>query len=308
MKNSIKIWWIDWIHMANPSVSDVEDLDNKYNLHELVYDDLIELNSQDKIDVYDNCLSIALHFPKFDPRSQRYILNELNVVLGKDFIITATRLLTNHIENLRTQYKADSETFENDEEYKITTYFMLYQIIDNLYDKTLRILSKFYKDLVVMEEELFAKNQINSKTITNILIKKRNISYLKHIYSTQWDVISELNEILPKFYEDELSVYFEDLNTKRQKIISNIINLQENVDSIADTYNNLMAINTNNTILILTIFTWLMLPLTFLTGLYGMNVPLPGHESSLVFWWIIVLLAIFGWVFGYIFYKEKFIR
>lgn len=171
--------------MANPTVKDIEELDAQYDLHELVYDDLVELNSQDKIDVYDEYLSIALHFPKFDPNSQRYVLNELNVVLGKNFLITATRLLTNHIEQLRKQYQKESSEFEDDEQYKITTYFMLYQIIDNLYDKTLRILDRFYKDLVIMEEDLFAKSQINSKSINNILIRKRNISYLKHIYSTQ---------------------------------------------------------------------------------------------------------------------------
>lgn len=308
MKNILNIWWIDWIHIANPTQSDVDELDSKYELHELVYDDLLELNSQDKIDVYDNYLSISLHFPKFDPTSQRYILNELNVVLWKDFLITATRLLTNHIEQLRKQYQKDTQDLEDDEDYKITTYFMLYQIIDNLYDKTLRILSKFYKDLVIMEEDLFAKNQINSKAINNILIKKRNISYLKHIYSTQWAVIEELNEILPKFYEDELSVYFEDLHTKRNKIMSNIVNLQENVDSIADTYSNLMTVNTNNTILVLTIFTWLMLPLTFLTGLYGMNVPLPWSESPLVFWWIVLLLIIIWWIFAYVFYRDRIIK
>lgn len=308
MKNSITIWWIDWIHMANPSARDVEELDSKYDLHELVYDDLIELNSQDKIDVYDDYLSIALHFPKFDPRSQRYILNELNVVLGKDYLITATRLLTNHIEWLRNKYQKESEEFEDDEQYKITTYFMLYQIIDNLYDKTIRILDRFYKDLVVMEEDLFAKNQINSKSITNILIKKRNISYLKHIYSTQWDVINELQEILPKFYEDELSVYFEDLHTKRQKIMSNILNLQENVDSVADTYSNLMSVNTNNTILILTIFTGTMIPLTFITWLYGMNVPLPWDKSPFIFWGIIVMLLWIWWFLWYIFYRDRIIK
>lgn len=64
--------------------------------------------------------------------------------------------------------------------------------------------------------------------------------------------------------------------------------LQENINSITETYDSLMTINTNNTLLWLTIFSGIMLPLTLITGMFGMNVPVPREDNHRAFWYITI--------------------
>lgn len=215
----------------------------------------MELNTQDKIDVYNDHISIVLHFPKMDATKTKYMLNEFNIILGKDFLITVTRFPTNNITKLINQFERETQGHNNDlENYKITPYYMLYLIVDTMYDKMNKLLSNIAKDLISIEDKLFARAL--DSTITSILLfKKRNISFIKHNFLTQKEVLEELVEILPSFYEDKLGVYFDDLISRWTKIHSIISDTQENVDSLAETYNSLMNIRINDALLTLTMFT-----------------------------------------------------
>jgi magnesium transporter len=239
---------------------------DQYDLHELVAEDLTELNAQDKIDTYDDHLSVVLHFPKFDHNSQRYLLNEISIVLGKDRVITATRFPTNTISRTRQLIADEFDIAQHDEEekYKLTPYYIMYLVIEALYDKAVKMLSSITRDLIHVEEQILNTNP-DKQTIKSLMIKKRNISFLKYTFENQEELLAELTKVLPKFFEDELSVYFEDLATKHDKIMGMLRMAQENVDSMADTYDTLMTINTNDTVLILTIFTGMMLPMTLIT-------------------------------------------
>lgn len=241
--------------MVNPSKEDVDALAQLYDLHELVEEDLLELNTQDKIDVYDDHIAVVLHFPKMNSGTQSYQLNELNVVLGKDYIISVTRFPTNHINNLRKEFMDELHQYQKDDEhYKITPYFMLYEMINVMYDKLNRMLSKASKDSVEIEEDIF-QHRYNSQVISNLLLKKRNLSFIKHNFVSQKDVLEELSNTLPSFYEEELEVYFDDLISKQVKIVHTVDDLTENINSLADTYNSLMSIKMNDTILLLTTVT-----------------------------------------------------
>ena len=304
MNNTLAIQGINWIHLVSPTTNEINDYNEQYELHELVVEDLLELNTQDKIDIYDDHISLVLHFPKYDRASRRYLLNELNVVLGKNYIISVTRFVTNTIERMRDKFALEVSDLDEDEKFKITPYYMLYEIIDIMYEKIFRLLTKMSKDMIDIEENLF-ENQINSQMISLLMIKRRNISFLKHNFGTQQDVIEELVTILPKFYENDLEVYFEDLSTKHAKIMSMIATFEDNITSMTETYNSLMNIQTNKTILLLTVFTAILLPLTLISGIYGMNVPLPFQHHPWGFWFIMIMMIVIGSVMLVLFRRKK---
>lgn len=78
---TITIANVTWTHYSNPSKEEIVELVKKYDLHELVEEDLMELNTQDKIDVYDDQIAVVLHFPKLNIATNSYQLNEFNIVL-----------------------------------------------------------------------------------------------------------------------------------------------------------------------------------------------------------------------------------
>ncbi|HMY80695.1 MAG TPA: CorA family divalent cation transporter [Candidatus Absconditabacterales bacterium] len=290
----IRIGTITRVHLTNPDPEEISQLAETYDLHELIQEDLVELNTQDKIDIYDDNIALVIHFPKYQTSNNRYLLNEFNIVLGKDYIISVTRYVTTHITNLRRQFIDDIDQFKKDDEhFKITPYFMLYEIMDVMYDKLNRMLVKITKDGLQIEEDIF-QQRYNSQVISNLLIKKRNLSFLKHNFVTQKEVIQELTETLPKFYEEDLEVYFDDLLSKHSKIVHTIDDLTENINSLAETYNSLMTIRTNDMILILTIVTIILGTMTLIAGIFGMNVKLPYDHHPWAFRGIMIGLVILG--------------
>lgn len=123
-----------------------------------------------------------------------------------------------------------------------------------MYDKSIKMLTQSSKDVVNLEEQLFSSSKLEKSLLENLTIKKRNIVSLKHTFAPHREILDELQKTLPKFYKEDLDVYFEDLEYKLEKIMNTIAISFENVESLADTYNSLMNIKTNSMITVLTIF------------------------------------------------------
>lgn len=294
------------MHFHNPSREEIKEIVNTYDVHELIEDDISEKTTQDKIDVYDDAIFLVLHFPKYDKKNWKYISNEFNIILGKDFIVSVTKYHTNHIESIREEYNQDlREDEDRDEhEFKVSPYYILYKIIDVMYDKVILALHKFNLDLNDLEENVFDETGSSKDLLEKMLLKKRNIVFLKHLILPQADILQELQKATINFYEWDLDVYFEDLQYKTDKIIANIAVAMENTESISTMHNTLANIKTNSIISLLTILTVIIWMMTMITGLYGMNVQLPWQNTTNTFFIIIwTMFVVSGWM--YLLFKKK---
>jgi len=271
----------------------------------MVEQDLIEPSAHDKIDVYDDCIFLVIHFPKYNEKLWKYLSNEMNIILGRDFIITITKYPTNNIEKIRQEYEQEiKEEWEEAEEYKISPYYVLYKIIDVMYDKILLGLNKFNLDLMEMEKQVFDKSFVDTDLLKNVLIKKRNTVLLKTIISPQEEILVELQKVTANFYEGDLDVYFEDLEYKTSKILGHISIIHENIDSIGEIFNTLTNMMTNKNIGILTVLTVIIWIMTMISGIYGMNIGLPFQDYPGAFIVLIGFMVIMA-VFTVLIFKKK---
>jgi len=124
-----------------------------------------------------------------------------------------------------------------------------------MYDKVLFALHKFNLDLSSLEEEVFDESYSSKELLEKMLIKKRNIVFLKHIILPQVEIIEEIQKATMNFYGGDLDVYFEDLQYKTDKILSTINITMENTESLSMVYNTLANIKTNSIISLLTVLT-----------------------------------------------------
>lgn len=271
----------------------------------MVEQDLIEPSAHDKIDVYDDCIFLVIHFPKYNEKLWKYLSNEMNIILGRDFIITITKYPTNNIEKIRQEYEQEiKKEWEEAEEYKISPYYILYKIIDVMYDKILLGLNKFNLDLMEMEKQVFDKSFVDTDLLKNVLIKKRNTVLLKTIISPQEEILVELQKVTANFYEGDLDVYFEDLEYKTSKILGHISIIHENIDSIGEIFNTLTNMMTNKNIGILTVLTVIIWIMTMISGIYGMNIWLPFQNYPGAFIVLIGFMVIMA-VFTVLIFKKK---
>lgn len=300
---SLKIGDMTRAHLVNPNRKEVDSIIEKYNLHEIIEQDFLDFTTQDKIDVYDDCIFLILRFPKYNEKLKKYFVNTMHAILGKDFIITVTSHITNNIQKIQDLYRKELED-DDSEDFKLSPYYVLYKIIDAMYDKVLSGLWKFSQDLIKIEEQALDAENIDQDLLSSLLIKKRNTTLMKQIISPHSEILWELQIATVNFYEWDLDVYFEDLQYKTDKVLSTISMIKENTESLFDMSDTLVTMKTNRVISVLTIFTVILGILTWLSWMYGMNVELPFDDSP---WAFTALFLMMFWAAGFtiLYFRKK---
>lgn len=295
------IEWIDWVYSSkNNSKKDTKGFLKQFDFHELDIEACLEENQNPRIDHYDNYVFITLHFPKYNKVTKRYYFNEMNFFLSKNRIISLRKYDENLINNLFEKYKNKKNSNSGadwDEDFKITSAYILYEIIQLMIEKVFKFLSIFSVNLKMFEEKAF--KHPSDSLVEEIMIKKRNIVSLKHMIKPSIHVLKMVELRLKKIFDDDLGVYFEDLEDKIQKAFWDIERLSESIESIEDSLKTLLSIRISHSMWVLTLLSTFLLPLTFITSFYGMNIKLPFADNSMLIHWILLVVWFFMFIFIY---------
>ena len=300
MIRKIKIKWVKWIDTVDLDKASIYEAVKKYDFHELDIEACLEENQRARIDVYENYIFIVLHFPKYNANKRIYDLNELNIFLWKDFLITLKNFWWLHFDNIFERYsKLDIEW---NIDLKVSSGYILYEIIQSMLEKMFKVTSNVKKDIKIIENKVFNKEY--SELVKDIMIKKRNIIVLKHMFKPQLFVMKLLESSINKIFKRKMELYFEDLEDKIEHIINDINILEEYINSVEDAFKAIIDIKTNFVIKFLTVFSAFLLPLTLITSFYGMNIKLPfTHEPSFIY--LLILVTMFIMLSIYVFFKKN---
>jgi len=245
-------------------------LQKKYRFHELDIEDCLSISQRPKIDEYDNYLFLVLHVPEYKGRGfrKRIINSEIRIFVGNNYLITLhhDNDAINKILNKVRKHKKEKEEYLG-----FGTGYLLYMIIDDLFESSFPLLADLTAQVNELEAEVFEMEYAKDR-LQDILQLKRDLINFRRIIMPQRAVVAQLEHKDQKFLPAKLELYFDDIVDKIEKIWNNIENLQELTSSIHETNESIISHNTNNVIKILTIISVTMLPLTFITGFYGMNV------------------------------------
>lgn len=290
-----------WISINDPGEEEIAYLRRNHKFHHLDLEDVLSEIQRPKIDDYEDYLFIVLHVP-VKGRKNQIKTDEINVFIGQDFLITLhdnNPIIKKVLEKCQKNKKTRQEYME-----KGSGYF-LYMIIDDLFEAGFPILDELSKQLNDLEKDVFDQDYSKDR-LKDILSFKKDIINFRRIVMPQRAIIAQLEHKNKKFLPENLDVYFDDIVDKIEKMWNNLENLQELTASLQETNESIISHNTNNVIKILTIFSVVMLPLTFITGFYGMNIstlPFAEHASSvMIITGIIVFVAIS--MIGYFRYKK----
>ncbi|MFH1283972.1 MAG: magnesium/cobalt transporter CorA [Candidatus Peregrinibacteria bacterium] len=292
-----------WISITNPDTRATAYLKKTYKFHHLDLEDCLSKESErSKIDEYENYLFIVLHIPVVQGRKKTVKSSEIYIFIGQNFVVTIHRN-DPIIEKLFETCKKKKKIRENYMD-KGSGYF-LYMIIDDLFESGFPTLDDLGKQLNELEVDVF-ESDYSKDRLKDILMLKKDIINFRRIIMPQRAIIAQLEHKNKKFLPENLDVYFDDIVDKIEKIWNRLENLQELAVSLQDTNESILSHNTNNVIKILTIFSVIMLPLTFITGFYGMNIiNLPLAEHPLAFPVITgILIGIVVTMISYFRYKR----
>ena len=179
---------------------------------------------------------------------------------------------------------------------------LLYEVLDDLYDYCFPILDKIGFKLEQIDEEIGAAEGAKGLVTDIHKVKQEIISYRK-IIKPQRPTLRQLERQIQGFLTEDLEDYFDDIVDASERIWDLLDNYKEVVEALEDTNESLISHQQNDILYVLTVFSVVMLPLTFLTGFFGMNVHFPGFGTwddfyaslGLMAVSIVAMLAFFRW-------------
>lgn len=302
MIRELDIGWIKWIDAVWLKPTEVEKVLEEYKIHELDLEACLEWNQKARIDTYNDYSFLIFHFPDYNSVRKLYELNEFNIFLWKDTLITFRDSSWNHINKIFNYYD-ELNVNVNKKDIKVSAWYILYEITQAMLEKMFKVTKNITIDIKNLENKVFDWDDSNL-LVKEIMIKKRNIITLKHMFKPQVVVLKKLELTINNIYAWKMEVYFEDLENKLEQIVNEISVLQEYIESTEDAFKSMVDIKTNFVIKVLTVFSAFMLPLTFITSFYWMNVELPYANNYLNILFFIFSSLLFMFII-YIFLKKK---
>lgn len=303
MINSLKIGNITWRHLNNPSEEDFEFLIDRFHFHPLDIEDCKSVNQRPKIDIYDDYYFLILHFPNFDKQNKFVKTKEVKLFWGKDYIISIEKNPWG-VSQLFSEYE---ERVQNEEEVNIeSSDKLLYRILEKLITESVYLLRKVGLDVELINRELLQENQV--KIIERISVTRKNLILINTIFKPQLRLFQMFeNGKISGFTEDVeyMEDYWGNILDYYQKVWDMTEDYEELIEGLSQTFDSMQTNKTNETMKILTIISSIILPLTFITGLYGMNVELPFQEKRWAFYGLIGVMVVVAAVFVWIFKRRK---
>jgi len=156
-------------------------------------------------------------------------------------------------------------------------------VIDRLVDYIFPILYKVDANIRHIEETMFDDDM--RRTIVNTSLARRDIIALRRIIRPQVAIVHNLEQVERPFIHEGLDVYFGDILDHLQKARDIVEDNAEMIASLADTTDALASHRINEVMRILTVISVIMLPLSLIAGIMGMNLPLPLAGNPVTFWW-----------------------
>ncbi len=280
---------LTWIHLDPPiDPETVNALRARFGWHPLDVEDVLSKRQRPKIDDYadEGYLFGVLHFPAYDKAIQRLNAGELDFFLGSDYLVTMPNVELLPVTRLFTRCQEDAHFRE--QLFEKSSGRLLYEVLDDLFDYCFPILDKIAYKLDSIEDDIDERH--SEEIVSDISKAKQEIISYRKIIKPQRPALRLLERRIERFLPENLELYFDDLVDASERIWDLLDNYKEVVEALEDTNESLISHRQNDVLRILTVFSVVLLPLTLISGIFGMNVHFPGEGTHTAFWIIVGLM------------------
>ena len=281
---------LTWIHINEPGPLEAAYLADRFGFHELDIEDVLSKRQRPKIDEYPDYLFIVLHFPAYDKAVQRLNAAELDVFLGQDFLITLANVELLPVTYLFRRCEEDPELRE--ELFSKGSGYLLYHVLDDLFDYCFPILDKVGHKLDAIEDQL--EERRSEDIVRDISDAKQEIIAYRKIIKPERATLRLLERYTERFLPHDLELYFDDIVDAAERIWDLLDNYKEVVEALEQTNESIISHRQQYRLQLLTVVSVILLPLTLIASIFGMNVHVPGEADTTAFWVVIAFMVVLG--------------
>ena len=294
-KDKSTVTWIniDGIHQADV----VEKIGKHFDLHPLVLEDIMNTGQRSKIEDFRDYIFIVLKIPYYDDKENEVKIEQVSLILGKNFVISLMEIEKDVVNPIKVRLRNEESHLR-----KTGADYLTYSLIDVIVDNYFGIMENIEEKIGNIEEELLSES--TSKTLQAIHNIKREMIFMSKSVWPLREIINNLERGESSLIKEFTKIYFRDAYDHTIQIIESIETFRDMITGMMDIYLSSVNNKMNEIMMFLTIIGTIFIPLTFITGIYGMNFK---YMPELGWFWgyPAVLLIMFGIVVLMLFFFRR---
>lgn len=289
--------------MQSPTQEEVRSVMDEFALHPLVGDELLGPTLRPKVDLYPNFIYMILRFPSITHKHEGAREQEVDFIIGKNFLITAHYELVDTLHEFSKSFEVRS--ILRREDIGDHAGFLLYSLLKELYAAMDRDLDHIDQDFDEIQRKIFAgKERLMVNDISHV---NRDLLNFKQILRSHKEVLESFEIAGTKFFGEDFAYYLRAITGEYYRIQAVLDGHRETLLELRETNDSLLSTKTNEVMKTLTVMAFIVLPLTFIEQLFGMglpNTPLGDHPAG--FWIIVAIMLVVGAIlYGYFKFFKK---
>jgi magnesium transporter len=309
LQDKSNVVWVD-IRGENPDhIPEIKDvLLNTFKFHYLTVEDCLETRNQPKIEAFPDFFYFIVHGVKPDETSPtNFVTKELDGYLGQNFVVTFHIERFRSIKNIKQQVRSSTFACQRGAAY------LLHQILDNVVDYYMPLIDEYDEVIEALEERVLKMNRGSSAMLEEIMDIRRSVARMRRISTRQLEVLYRMaHGEFPQVPENVLP-FFRDVHDHLQRISDLTEGYRDLISGLMEIHFSVVANRTNDVMKTLAVVSAIILPLTLIAGIYGMNFEyMPelhsrnGYYFTLAIMLIITaVLLVYFWRRGWIFTRDE---
>ncbi|HEY7706520.1 MAG TPA: magnesium transporter CorA family protein [Gaiellaceae bacterium] len=281
---------LTWVHLDSPTTEEAQALAERFGWHPLDVEDVVSKRQRPKVDEYDDYRFVVLHFPVYDKAAKRLNAGELDVFLGPDYLVTLPTVELLPVTRLFQRCSDDAELRES--LFGKGSGYLLYHVLDDLFDYCFPILDKIGVKLDQIEAGIFEER--SEDVVRDISNAKQEIIAYRKIIKPERSTLRMLERSTERFLPEDLDIYFDDIVDAAERIWDLLDNYKEVIEGLESTNESFISHKQQYRLQLLTVVTVILLPLTLIASIFGMNVRVPGEGDIEPFWVILGVMVVLG--------------
>jgi len=277
-----------WVDMESPTAADEQVLLDVFNFHPLTVEDCRENRHYPKVEEFPGYIYFIVHGVRADTSPDRFNTIELDGFLGPNYVITYHHDMFRSINNVKQLLRTSPIACQRG------SAFLLHQILDQVVDYYSPVLDDFDQRIDELEETIFTLKEPNNEILVQIMDLKRSVLRLRRISNKQMDIMLRMSRGEFHLIPEEMRPFYRDVYDHIVRVTDLAESYRDLISGSLEAYLSVVSNRMNEIMKVLTIFSAIMLPLTFIAGVYGMNFDnMPElHSRYGYFGALIVMIAI----------------
>jgi len=287
-KDSATVSWININGLHDTEL--IRELGRVFGLHPLVLEDIVNTGQRPHLEEYDDHLYFVLKMMRYDQASGKIRSEQLSMVLGKTFLITFQEQPGDVFEPVRERIRKQKGRIR-----KVGIDYLAYALLDTIVDNYLLIIEHIGEQIEEIEDEIL--DNPTQKVLSSINAYKREMNYLRKTIRPVREFILQLSRLESELVQESTLPFIKDLLDLANQAVDVIDSYRDMLSDHLNIYDSRVSSRLNEIMKVLTIFSAIFIPLTFIAGIYGTNfeyVPeLHFRYSYFVMWGVMVVVVLF---------------